>query len=97
MQLNRTKLIPNEFTTLILKARGPRRPARDPGSLVRGPASQRWRLGTVTPAVGPWSEQNYPTPIEPEQHYRQAVRWLLYCPWPVVLGFRSAGLILLVQ
>ena len=59
--------------------------------------AQRWRLGTVTPAVGPWSEQNYPTPIEPEQHYRQAVRWLLYCPWPVVLGFRSAGLILLVQ
>ena len=35
-----TKLPPNEFTTLILKARGPRRGALEWGVAVHGPASQ---------------------------------------------------------
>jgi hypothetical protein len=34
-----TKLPPNEFTRLILKSRGPRRWARDLGSMVLGPWS----------------------------------------------------------
>ena len=44
-----TKLPPNEFTTLTLKARGPRRGARDLGSMVLGPAAQPNGFGTVTP------------------------------------------------
>ena len=48
-----TKLPPNEFTTLILKARGPRHGTHDPGSPVHGPAAQLHGLGTVTPAVDP--------------------------------------------
>ena len=34
---SQTKLPPNEFTLPTLKARGPRRGARDPGPPVHGP------------------------------------------------------------
>ena len=62
-----TKLPPNEFTRPILKARGPRRGARDPGGSAHGPAAQLQRLGTVTPATSPlaWTT---PTPTEPRQN-----------------------------
>ena len=44
-----TKLHTNECTTLILKARGPRRGAPEQGRPVHGPAAQLQRSGTVTP------------------------------------------------
>jgi len=50
-----TKSPPNESTNPTLKARGPRRGAHDPGFPVHGPAAQRWRMGQVTPALGPLS------------------------------------------
>ena len=43
------KTPPNESTTLILKARGPRRGALGLGAPVRGPEAQLHGLGTVTP------------------------------------------------
>jgi hypothetical protein len=37
---SRTKLPPNEFTRIILKARGPRRGALEQGGPVHGPEAQ---------------------------------------------------------
>jgi len=48
---SRTKLIPNEFTTLILKARGTRRGALGLGVPLTPLAAEPTRLGTMTPAV----------------------------------------------
>ena len=44
-----TKLPPNESTTLVLKARGPRPGARDPGSPGEPGAFHLFGLGAVTP------------------------------------------------
>ena len=49
-----TKLLPNEFTRLILKGRGPRRGApRQGGGWGEPGAFRLFGLGTVTPATSP--------------------------------------------
>ena len=45
-----TKPVPNESTTLTLKGQYPRRMARDPGSLVLGP----WSVWIVLSNPCPW-------------------------------------------
>ena len=50
---SQTKLLPNEFSRLILKARGPRRGALGLGAPVHGPAASTAAIGQVTPVVGP--------------------------------------------
>ena len=64
---------PNESTTLILKGRGPRRGAHDPGSPGEPGAFHLFGLGTVTPATSPVTQTNHPTPTEPQQRYKQDV------------------------
>ena len=50
------KITPNEFTRLILKARGPRRGGRDWGAWGEPGAFHLFGLGSVTP------ETKWPTP-----------------------------------
>jgi hypothetical protein len=68
-----TKLIPNEFIRLILKARGPRRGARDPGPPGKLGAFHLFGLGQVTPATSPVTQINHPPPTEPRQRYKKDV------------------------
>ena len=89
---SRTKLPPNEFVRLILKARGPRRGARDPGSPGEPGAFHLFGLGTVTPATSPVTQINHPPPTEPQQRYKQDVGACSIADSALVLGSRSTGL-----
>jgi len=93
----KTKLLPNEFTRLIPKGRGPRRGARDPGAPVLSYVAQLWRLATVTPAVDPRAEQNHPTPTRLRQRYRQDLGGYSIDDSALVPGPRSTGLSKMVQ
>ena len=90
---SQTKPYPNVSTTLILKARGPRRGARDPEAPVLSYVAQLWRLATVTTLLvhGPQPEQNHPMLIEQLQRYRQDVGAcsMVGGPWYLVPGPRA--------